>query len=144
MTLSDELFEAYDKKRAHSEQVGEGQLLTVIQLDAQPAPKPEPTMHKSPAKQQHDYERFEDHKQEQQPDEPQDQEDLTVALYLSVERDKLEATAHHDELQSKGEVIATITAFGGGDRGIEPGVVMRDPKRRHVDPVLRKYDYESD
>jgi hypothetical protein len=63
-----------------------------------------------------------------------------ILSYLQIERDALEATAFHDVVDSKGEVVATIQAFGGGDRGVTPGVVMRDPKRRHVDPILRKYD----
>lgn len=65
-----------------------------------------------------------------------------VLSYLQIERDTLEATAYHDELESKGEVVARITAFGGGSRGIDPGVVMRDSKRHHVDPILARYDLE--
>jgi hypothetical protein len=63
-----------------------------------------------------------------------------ILSYLQIERDALEATAFHDEIESKGEVVAQIYAFGGGERGLNPGDVMRDPKRRHIDPILAAFD----
>jgi len=75
--------------------------------------------------------------------EPRYSELDPIISYLAIERDALEATAYHDEIQSKGEVVARITAIGGGERGMNPGDVLRDPKRRHVDPILARYDLSS-
>ena len=101
---------------------------------APPQRKPWLTRHKSPAKQERDRERLEQHQEENR--EP---EDPTVHNYLADEKRLLESTAFRDQREGfKGEVIAQVDSpaldVGGGD-------VLRDRKRLYVHPNYVRYGF---
>jgi hypothetical protein len=111
---------------------GKQQLLTVTVETEQP---PE-TKHKSPSKQERDAERLKRFFEETQTTDTDD--DPHVREYITKERRFLEATAYHDNVPGspgRGDVVATFDSKG---LDVTEGVVMRNSKRRHVDPQLKK------
>jgi len=104
----------------------------LMSVTVQTEPRPE-TKHKSPSKQERDAQRLRDFMAQQEPEDPHVQE------YIDREKHFLEATAYHDNVPGspgRGDVVAVFDSKG---LDITEGVVIRNSKRRHLDPQFKKF-----
>ena len=104
-----------------------------LKRDTKPATQPKREgFRKSPAKQERDQKRLAEYEEEKR------EEDTKVHEFLSSEKNFLEATAFRDQLQSKGEVVSTMSCAG---LSVEVADVLRDRKLRYTHPSLVKYGF---